>query len=62
VTIAAPRSSGRVSALRLPFQDLAGGGAGYRVTAFDPEFERRMAIARDIMAEDRNFLRELARQ
>jgi len=35
---------------------------GYRVTAFDPEFERLMAIARDIMAEDRNFLRELARQ
>ena len=33
---------------------------GYRVTPFDPELERRMAIARDIMAEDRNFLRELA--
>jgi len=35
---------------------------GYRVTPFDPELERRMAIARDIMAEDRNFLRERARQ
>ena len=35
---------------------------GYRVTPFDPELKRRMAIARDIMAEDRNFLRELARQ
>jgi putative addiction module antidote len=34
---------------------------GYRVTPYDPELERRMAIARDIMAEDRNFLRELAR-
>ncbi|MEO6247561.1 MAG: AbrB/MazE/SpoVT family DNA-binding domain-containing protein [Sphingomicrobium sp.] len=33
----------------------------FRLTAFDPEFARQMAIAEDIMREDRNILRELAK-
>jgi putative addiction module antidote len=35
---------------------------GYRVTAYDPEFERQMAVAEEVMREDRNALRELARR
>ncbi len=34
---------------------------GFRVTPYDPEFERQMAIAREIMREDRHLLRELAK-
>jgi putative addiction module antidote len=35
---------------------------GYRVTAYDPAFERQMKIAEDVMKRDRNMLRELAKQ
>lgn len=35
---------------------------GFRVTPYDPEFERQMVIARQIMKEDRNMLRELAKR
>jgi putative addiction module antidote len=34
---------------------------GYRFTRNDPEFERRMALARDIMRKRHNVLRELAK-
>jgi putative addiction module antidote len=34
---------------------------GYRLTAFDPEFEEEMAIARKGMRKYRDALRELAR-
>jgi putative addiction module antidote len=34
---------------------------GYRLTPYDPAFEQQMAIARDIMKQDRNMLRELAK-
>jgi putative addiction module antidote len=33
---------------------------GFRLTPYDPEFERQMGLAREIMKEDRNMLRELA--
>jgi len=33
----------------------------YRLTAYDPEFERQMALAEDIMREDRDVLRALAK-
>ena len=33
---------------------------GFRLTPYDPEFERQMKVAREIMKEDRNMLRELA--
>jgi putative addiction module antidote len=35
---------------------------GYRVTPYDPNFERQMAAARTIMKRDRNLLRELAKR
>jgi putative addiction module antidote len=35
---------------------------GYMLTPFDPEFEEQMAIAREIMHEDRDILRELAKR
>jgi putative addiction module antidote len=35
---------------------------GYRVTPYDPDFERQMTVARDIMKRDRNLLRELAKR
>jgi len=35
---------------------------GYRLTPYDPEFERQMTIAREIMKGDRNMLRELAKK
>jgi putative addiction module antidote len=35
---------------------------GYRVTPYDPSFERQMAVARTIMKRDRNLLRELAKR
>ena len=34
---------------------------GYRLTPYDPEFEEQMAIAKDIMKNDRDILRELAK-
>lgn len=34
---------------------------GYRVTAFDPEFERQMRLAEQIMHDDRDILRALAK-
>jgi putative addiction module antidote len=34
---------------------------GYRLTPFDPDFERQMALAEDIMHEDRDVLRALAK-
>jgi putative addiction module antidote len=35
---------------------------GYRVTPYDPAFERQMKIAEEVMKGDRNMLRELAKQ
>ncbi len=34
---------------------------GYRITPYDPEFEEDMALARKVMRERRNLLRELAK-
>ena len=34
---------------------------GYRITPYDPDFERQMAFAEEIMHEDRDILRALAR-
>ena len=34
---------------------------GYRITPYDPDFERQMTVAREIMKQDRNLLRELAK-
>jgi putative addiction module antidote len=34
---------------------------GIRLTTYDPEFEAQMAVARQIMKEDRDILRELAK-
>jgi putative addiction module antidote len=34
---------------------------GFRITAYDPEFERQMNLAEDIMKRRRNVLRELAK-
>ena len=34
---------------------------GVRLTPFDPEFEQQIAIAREVMKEDRDMLRELAK-
>jgi putative addiction module antidote len=34
---------------------------GYRVTRNDPDFERRMTLAREIMRKRHNVLRELAK-
>jgi putative addiction module antidote len=34
---------------------------GFRLTPFDPEFARQMALAEDIMHEDRDILRALAK-
>lgn len=36
-------------------------GGGYRLTPYDPDFERQMAIAETIMHEDRDVLRALAK-
>jgi putative addiction module antidote len=35
---------------------------GYRLTPYDPDFERQMTAARAVMKQDRDFLRELAKQ
>lgn len=34
---------------------------GYRITPYDPQFEKQMTVAREIMKQDRNLLRELAK-
>jgi putative addiction module antidote len=34
---------------------------GFRLTPYDPNFERQMTVAREIMKQDRNLLRELAK-
>ena len=34
---------------------------GYRLTPYDPEFERQMHLAEDIMHDDREVLRQLAK-
>lgn len=34
---------------------------GYRLTAYDPDFGRQMALAEEIMHEDRDILRALAK-
>lgn len=34
---------------------------GYRITPYDPEFEEQLTLAREIMRERRDALRELAK-
>ena len=34
---------------------------GYRLTPYDPEFERQMTLAEEIMHDDRDVLRALAK-
>jgi putative addiction module antidote len=34
---------------------------GYRITPYDPEFERQMMLARKVMKTHRKLLRELAK-
>jgi len=34
---------------------------GYRITPYDPDFERQMELARRVMRERRNVLKELAK-
>lgn len=34
---------------------------GFRLTPYDPEFEEQMALARKIMKDNRDVLRELAK-
>ena len=34
---------------------------GYRITPYDPDFERQMGLAEEIMGEYRNTLRALAK-
>lgn len=34
---------------------------GYRITPYNPKFERQMSLARKIMKKHRNALRELAK-
>jgi putative addiction module antidote len=34
---------------------------GYRLTPYDPEFERQMTLAEEIMQDDRDVLRALAK-
>ena len=35
--------------------------SGYRLTPYDPAFERQMSLAEEIMHEDRDVLRALAK-
>ena len=35
-------------------------GGGYRLTPYNPDFERQMALAEEIMHDDREILRVLA--
>jgi len=34
---------------------------GYRLTSYDPEFDRQMRLAEDIMHDDKDILRALAK-
>jgi putative addiction module antidote len=34
---------------------------GYRITPYDPEFERQMTLAEEIMHDDRDVLRALSK-
>jgi hypothetical protein len=34
---------------------------GYRITPYNPDFERQMKLAEEIMHDDRNILRALAK-
>ena len=34
---------------------------GFRLTPYNPDFERQMTVARKVMKEDRDVLRELAK-
>ncbi len=34
---------------------------GYRITPYDPDFERQMKLVRQVMNERRNVLKELAK-
>jgi putative addiction module antidote len=34
---------------------------GFQITPYDPEFERQMGLARKVMREQRDVLRELAK-
>jgi putative addiction module antidote len=36
-------------------------GGGFRLTPYDPDFERQMTIAEEVMREDREVLRALAK-
>jgi putative addiction module antidote len=36
-------------------------GGGYRLTPYDPDFEEQMRLAEDIMHDDRDILRALAK-
>ena len=36
-------------------------GGSYRLTPYDPEFERQMALAEEVMHDDREVLRVLAK-
>ena len=36
-------------------------GGGYRLTPYNPDFERQMALAEQIMHDDREILRVLAK-
>ncbi len=36
-------------------------GGGYRLTPYNPDFERQMALAEEIMHDDREILRALAK-
>lgn len=36
-------------------------GGGYRLTPYNPEFERQMELAEEIMHDDREILRALAK-
>ena len=36
-------------------------GGGYRLVPFDPEFERQMSLGEEIMHDDRDVLRALAK-
>jgi putative addiction module antidote len=36
-------------------------GGGYRLTPYNPDFERQMTLAEEIMREDRDVLRALAK-
>jgi putative addiction module antidote len=36
-------------------------GGGFRLTPYDPDFDRQMKLAEDIMHDDREILRALAK-